>query len=210
MPKGPREAPCAGEVSAGGAASSLTNYGPKSHPAESNVRFASTIIIAYRGILSRHAAVKGSRCCLVNYCSKMLRCTKLDLSTLHQNGLNCPTSLWRSEPCGLCALAASTPEEAIIAAVNHSVDSDSTGLITGNIVGVIHGHADPSFRCRVLSWGTGRKPFGGHRLRAAAKPRLTTSAGKASQTRAATSSFSRKGGVTDTVLGQSPLTGAAR
>jgi hypothetical protein len=73
----------------------------------------------------------------VNYCSKMLRCTKLDLSTLHQNGLNCPTSLWRSEPCGLCALAASTPEEAIIAAVNHSVDSDSTGLITGNIVGVI-------------------------------------------------------------------------
>jgi ADP-ribosylglycohydrolase len=39
----------------------------------------------------------------------------------------------------LCALAASTPEEAIIAAVNHSGDSDSTGSITGNIVGAIHG-----------------------------------------------------------------------
>jgi ADP-ribosyl-[dinitrogen reductase] hydrolase len=39
----------------------------------------------------------------------------------------------------LCALAGSTPREAIIAAVNHSGDSDSTGAITGNIVGALLG-----------------------------------------------------------------------
>lgn len=41
----------------------------------------------------------------------------------------------------LCALAADNPREAIIAAVNHSGDSDSTGAITGNIVGAAHGAA---------------------------------------------------------------------
>jgi ADP-ribosylglycohydrolase len=41
----------------------------------------------------------------------------------------------------LCALAADTPQEAIIAAVNHDGDSDSTGSICGNIVGAIHGVA---------------------------------------------------------------------
>jgi len=39
----------------------------------------------------------------------------------------------------LCALAAKTPGEAIIAAVNHGGDSDSTGAITGNIVGALYG-----------------------------------------------------------------------
>jgi ADP-ribosylglycohydrolase len=39
----------------------------------------------------------------------------------------------------LCALSASSPEECIIAAVNHTGDSDSTGAIAGNIVGAIHG-----------------------------------------------------------------------
>jgi ADP-ribosylglycohydrolase len=39
----------------------------------------------------------------------------------------------------LCALAAADAREAIVAAVNHSGDSDSTGAITGNIVGAIHG-----------------------------------------------------------------------
>jgi len=39
----------------------------------------------------------------------------------------------------LCGLAAASPEEAIIAAVNHSGDSDSTGSITGNIVGALYG-----------------------------------------------------------------------
>ncbi|QCI97639.1 ADP-ribosylglycohydrolase family protein [Agrobacterium larrymoorei] len=39
----------------------------------------------------------------------------------------------------LCALAGKTPYEAIVAAVNHSGDSDSTGAITGNIVGALHG-----------------------------------------------------------------------
>jgi ADP-ribosyl-[dinitrogen reductase] hydrolase len=39
----------------------------------------------------------------------------------------------------LCSLAAPTPEEAIVAAVNHAGDSDSTGAITGNIVGATHG-----------------------------------------------------------------------
>lgn len=41
----------------------------------------------------------------------------------------------------LCALAADNPREAIIAAVNHSGDSDSTGAITGNMVGVTYGAA---------------------------------------------------------------------
>jgi len=39
----------------------------------------------------------------------------------------------------LCGLAAHDPREAIIAAVNHGGDSDSTGAITGNIVGAFHG-----------------------------------------------------------------------
>lgn len=39
----------------------------------------------------------------------------------------------------LCALAAPTPRDAIVAAVNHSGDSDSTGAITGNLVGAVHG-----------------------------------------------------------------------
>jgi ADP-ribosyl-[dinitrogen reductase] hydrolase len=41
----------------------------------------------------------------------------------------------------LCALAADTPRNAIIAAVNHDGDSDSTGSITGNLVGAMHGVA---------------------------------------------------------------------
>lgn len=32
------------------------------------------------------------------------------------------------------------PEQAIIAAVNHSGDSDSTGAVTGNLVGALHGY----------------------------------------------------------------------
>ncbi|MCC6162339.1 MAG: ADP-ribosylglycohydrolase family protein [Acidobacteria bacterium] len=45
----------------------------------------------------------------------------------------------------LCALAAEDAREAIIAAVNHSGDSDSTGAITGNIVGAIGGvHSLPT------------------------------------------------------------------
>ena len=40
-----------------------------------------------------------------------------------------------------CSLAAPTPEEAIVAAVNHAWDLDSTGAITGNIVGAMHGPA---------------------------------------------------------------------
>jgi ADP-ribosylglycohydrolase len=39
----------------------------------------------------------------------------------------------------LCALAASSTEEAMIAAANHSGDSDSTAAITGNIMGALHG-----------------------------------------------------------------------
>ena len=39
----------------------------------------------------------------------------------------------------LCALAAKDSREAIIAAVNHGGDSDSTGAIAGNIVGTIGG-----------------------------------------------------------------------
>lgn len=38
-----------------------------------------------------------------------------------------------------CALGSSGAEEAIVTAVNHSGDSDSTGAITGNLVGAIHG-----------------------------------------------------------------------
>jgi ADP-ribosylglycohydrolase len=40
-----------------------------------------------------------------------------------------------------CALSAATPDAAILTAVNHSGDSDSTGSITGNIVGACHGSA---------------------------------------------------------------------
>lgn len=40
-----------------------------------------------------------------------------------------------------CALSAATPAAAILAAVNHSGDSDSTGSITGNIIGACHGTA---------------------------------------------------------------------
>lgn len=39
----------------------------------------------------------------------------------------------------LCALAAETAEEAIIAAANHNGDTDSTAAIAGNIVGTIYG-----------------------------------------------------------------------
>lgn len=38
-----------------------------------------------------------------------------------------------------CALAADSLEDGVIAAVNHSGDSDSTGLIAGHILGMIHG-----------------------------------------------------------------------
>lgn len=38
-----------------------------------------------------------------------------------------------------CALACENLEEAVILAVNHSGDSDSTGAITGNILGTLHG-----------------------------------------------------------------------
>jgi ADP-ribosyl-[dinitrogen reductase] hydrolase len=40
-----------------------------------------------------------------------------------------------------CVLSAATPAAAILAAVNHSGDSDSTGSITGNIIGACHGPA---------------------------------------------------------------------
>lgn len=39
----------------------------------------------------------------------------------------------------LCALAADGPREAIVTAVNHGGDSDSTGSITGNLVGALYG-----------------------------------------------------------------------
>jgi ADP-ribosylglycohydrolase len=39
----------------------------------------------------------------------------------------------------LCAVAARTPREAIIAAANHDGDTDSTASIAGNIVGAWHG-----------------------------------------------------------------------
>lgn len=38
-----------------------------------------------------------------------------------------------------CALAADSLEDGVIAAVNHSGDSDSTGLIAGHFLGLIHG-----------------------------------------------------------------------
>lgn len=41
-----------------------------------------------------------------------------------------------------CALAHPAPDEmreALLLAVNHSGDSDSTGAITGNILGALHG-----------------------------------------------------------------------
>ena len=38
-----------------------------------------------------------------------------------------------------CALACESLEEAVLLAVNHSGDSDSTGSITGNILGTLHG-----------------------------------------------------------------------
>lgn len=38
-----------------------------------------------------------------------------------------------------CALQADSLEEGVIAAVNHSGDSDSTGLIAGHFLGLIHG-----------------------------------------------------------------------
>lgn len=38
-----------------------------------------------------------------------------------------------------CALAADSLEEGVITAVNHSGDSDSTGLIAGHFLGLIHG-----------------------------------------------------------------------
>lgn len=41
----------------------------------------------------------------------------------------------------LCALATKNPRDAVIAAVNRNGDSDSTGAITGNIVGTLYGAA---------------------------------------------------------------------
>ncbi|PKM31990.1 MAG: crystallin J1 [Gammaproteobacteria bacterium HGW-Gammaproteobacteria-11] len=38
-----------------------------------------------------------------------------------------------------CALSAENLEEGVVLAVNHSGDSDSTGLIAGNLLGLIHG-----------------------------------------------------------------------
>jgi ADP-ribosylglycohydrolase len=38
-----------------------------------------------------------------------------------------------------CALVAPNFEEAVVLAVNHSGDSDSTGAIAGNICGALHG-----------------------------------------------------------------------
>jgi ADP-ribosylglycohydrolase len=38
-----------------------------------------------------------------------------------------------------CAAASATYEEAVVLAVNHSGDSDTTGSITGNILGALHG-----------------------------------------------------------------------
>lgn len=40
-----------------------------------------------------------------------------------------------------CALTAESLEEGVIAAVNHSGDSDSTGLIAGHLLGLMHGPA---------------------------------------------------------------------
>ena len=38
-----------------------------------------------------------------------------------------------------CALAAESLEDGVITAVNHSGDSDSTGMIAGNLLGLIYG-----------------------------------------------------------------------
>lgn len=38
-----------------------------------------------------------------------------------------------------CSLAAPTVRDALLLAVNHGGDSDSTGAITGNILGTLHG-----------------------------------------------------------------------
>ena len=38
-----------------------------------------------------------------------------------------------------CALCAESLEDGVVMAVNHSGDSDSTGLIAGNLLGLIHG-----------------------------------------------------------------------
>ena len=40
-----------------------------------------------------------------------------------------------------CALTANSFDNGVLAAVNHSGDSDSTGSITGNLLGLIHGEA---------------------------------------------------------------------
>jgi ADP-ribosyl-[dinitrogen reductase] hydrolase len=40
-----------------------------------------------------------------------------------------------------CTLVADTPEQGIVLAVNHSGDSDSTGAITGNLLGALHGES---------------------------------------------------------------------
>ncbi len=40
-----------------------------------------------------------------------------------------------------CALTASTFEEGVLLAVNHGGDSDSTGSIAGNLLGLMHGEA---------------------------------------------------------------------
>jgi ADP-ribosylglycohydrolase len=40
-----------------------------------------------------------------------------------------------------CALATDDPTAAVLAAVNHSGDSDSTGAICGNLLGAVHGRA---------------------------------------------------------------------
>jgi hypothetical protein len=46
---------------------------------------------------------------------------------------------WVAGELASCALTAPTLEAALLLAVNHGGDSDSTGAITGQIVGVIHG-----------------------------------------------------------------------
>ena len=40
-----------------------------------------------------------------------------------------------------CALAAPDLEQGVLAAVNHSGDTDSTGSICGNILGALHGES---------------------------------------------------------------------
>jgi ADP-ribosylglycohydrolase len=53
-----------------------------------------------------------------------------------------------------CALAAPDPRSALLASVNHSGDSDSTGSICGNLLGALHGTAavpDDLFSCLDLA-----------------------------------------------------------